>query len=91
MKNVAKIFFFKRNEAKNLKHNEARRSEFFVSFAKQSENQAKRDAVSLFSLRSEKLKQAKMGHPNLTFLLLNDKSTFLSIDFHEDILISQAL
>ncbi len=47
--------------------NEAKRSEkFFVSFAKQSENQAKRDAFLLFSLRSEKIKQAKMGHPSRT-------------------------
>ena len=38
---------------------------YFFSFAKRSENQAKRDAVSLFSLRSEKEKQAKMGHPSV--------------------------
>ena len=58
----------KRNEAKILKRNEAKRSEkMFLSFAKQSENQGKRDAVSLFSLRSEKIKQAKMGHPNGLF------------------------
>ncbi len=50
-------------EAKRSKKFEVKRSKlFFVSFTKQSENQAKQDAVSLFPLRSEKIKQAKMGH-----------------------------
>ena len=53
---------FKRKEAKNLKRKEAKF--IFSSFAKRGENQAKRDAFSLFSLRSENKKQAKMGHPN---------------------------
>ena len=76
MRKEAKIFV-KIFEAKRSEKFEAKRSEKFeakrskkkrkivlVSFAKQSENQAKRDAVSLFSLRSEKIKQAKMGHPS---------------------------
>ena len=46
-----------------MKQSEKKRNFLFVSFVKQSENQAKREAVSLFLLGSEKIKQAKMGHP----------------------------
>ena len=63
-KNVTKIFKGKRSEKFEAKLSEKKRKILLVGFAKQSENKAKRDAVSLFSLRSEKIKQAKMGHPN---------------------------
>ena len=62
-KNVTKIFEAKRSEKFEAKRSEKKRKILLVGFAKQSENEAKRDAVSLFSLRSEKIKQAKMGHP----------------------------
>ena len=50
----------KQKEAKNLKQKEGN---FFVSFEKQSKNQAKCDAVSLFSLRSKKNKTSENGTP----------------------------
>ncbi len=59
------------SEKKRKIWSEKKRKFLLVSFVKQSENQAKLDALLLFLLWSEKIKQAKMGHPTVDISVNN--------------------
>ena len=71
----------KRNDAKKLMRNERNEAKnLFFSFAKQSKKETKRFQFRFVSLRSEKHKKAKMGHPIRDYETGFEASVLLMVD-----------